>query len=183
VSTRILIAGVGNVFHGDAGFGVEVARRLERHPLPEGITVSDVGLRSLHLAYAMLDRPDLLLVVDAVRRGGEPGTIYLMDATELASAPPRNIPEARGMSMTTVVTAAWTLGGKAPPILLVGCEPEFVGERMGLSVAVKSALAKTEDLIHGTVARWLGNGAGQPMLIEGIAKSSQEGVWLPSLDG
>ncbi len=87
------------------------------------------------------------------------------------------------MSMTTVVTAVWTLGGKAPSILLVGCEPEFVGERMGLSVAAKSALAKTEDLIHGTVARWLGSATGQPMLIEGIAKSSQEGVWLPSLDG
>jgi hydrogenase maturation protease len=183
VSTRILVAGVGNVFHGDAGFGVEVARRLERHPLPEGITVADVGLRSLHLAYAMLDRPDLLVVIDAVRRGGPPGTIYLMDATEMASSSPRDVPETRGVSMTTVVTAIWTLGGKAPPILLVGCEPEFVGERMGLSAAVKNALPKAEDLIHGTVARWLGSAAGQPMLIEGIAKSSQDGVWLPSLDG
>ena len=183
MSTRILVAGVGNVFHGDAGFGVEVARRLERHPLPQGITVADVGLRSLHLAYAMLDRPDLLVVIDAVRRGGPPGTIYLMDATEMASSSPRDVPETRGVSMTTVVTAIWTLGGKAPPILLVGCEPEFVGERIGLSAAVKNALPKAEDLIHGTVARWLGSAAGQPMLIEGIAKSSQDGVWLPSLDG
>ena len=89
MSARILIAGIGNVFHGDGGFGVEVARRLETYPLPEGVTVTDVGIRSLHLAYAMLERPDLLLVIDAVRRGGAPGTIYLMDVTELASASPR----------------------------------------------------------------------------------------------
>ena len=181
MSARILIAGIGNVFHGDAGFGVEVARRLETYPLPDGVTVADVGIRSLHLAYAMLDRPDLLLVIDAVRRGGAPGTIYLMDVTELASAPPRDLPETRGMSITTVVTAAWTLGGKSPPILLVGCEPEFVGERMGLSAVVKRAVPKAEDLIRGTIARWLGSAAGQP--IGAMAKSSQDGVWLPSLDG
>ena len=69
MSVRILIAGLGNAFLGDGGFGVEVARRLAREPLPDGVTVSDVGIRSLHLAYAMLDRPDLLLVIDAVRRG------------------------------------------------------------------------------------------------------------------
>jgi hydrogenase maturation protease len=183
MSARILIAGIGNVFHGDGGFGVAVARRLEHYPLPDGVTVSDVGVRSLHLAYAMLDRPDLLLVIDAIRRGGAPGTIYLMDVTELAGAPPREIPETRGMSITTVVTAAWTLGGKTPPILLVGCEPEFVGERMGLSPVVRKAVPKAEDLIRGTIARWLGSAVGQPRLIEGIAKSSQDGVWLPSLDG
>ena len=87
------------------------------------------------------------------------------------------------MSITTVVTAAWTLGGKSPPILLVGCEPEFVGERMGLSAVVKGAVPKAEDLIRGTVARWLGSAVGQPSVIGGIAKSSQDGVWLPSLDG
>ena len=183
MSARILIAGIGNIFHGDGGFGVEVARRLEQYPLPDGVTVTDVGIRSLHLAYAMLDRPDLLLVIDAVRRGGVPGTIYLMDVTELASAPPRDLPETRGMSITTVVTAAWTLGGKSPPILLVGCEPQFIGERMGLSAVVKSAVPKAEDLIRGTIARWLGSAVGQPRLMEGIAKSSQDGVWLPSLDG
>jgi hydrogenase maturation protease len=181
MSARILIAGIGDLFHGDAGFGVEVARRLETYPLPNGVAVEDVGIRSLHLAYAMLDRPDLLLVIDAVRRGGAPGTIYLMDVSALASATPRELSETHGMSITTVVTAAWTLGGKSPPILLVGCEPEFVGERMGLSAVVKGAVANAEDLIRGTIARWLGSGAGQP--IGAMAKSSQDGVWLPSLDG
>jgi hydrogenase maturation protease len=181
MSARILIAGLGNTFLGDDGFGVEAARRLARDPLPAGVTVSDVGVRSLHLAYAMLDRPDLLLVIDAVRRGGPPGTVYLMDVTEETGGPPHQIAEAHGMNIDTVVTALWTLGGKRPPILLVGCEPSFLGERMGLSAVVKRALPKVLQLIRATTDRWLGSAAGQP--IGGIAKSSQDGVWFPSVDG
>ena len=181
MSARILIAGLGNNFLGDDGFGVEAARRLARDPLPAGVTVSDVGIRSLHLAYAMLERPDLLLVIDAVRRGGPPGTVYLMDVTDEASGPPHQIAEAHGMNIDTVVTALWTLGGKRPPILLVGCEPSFIGERMGLSAVAKRALPKVIDLVRATTDRWLGSTAGQ--LIGGIAKSSQDGVWFPSVDG
>jgi hydrogenase maturation protease len=181
MSARILIAGLGGTFQGDAGFGVEAARRLARDPLPAGVTVSDVGIRSLHLAYAMLERPELLLVIDAVRRGGPPGTVYLMDVTEETSGPPHPIPEAHGMNIDTVVTALWTLGGKRPPILLVGCEPSFLGERMGLSAAAKRALPKVVELVRATTERWLLSAAGQ--LIGGIAKSSQDGVWFPSVDG
>jgi hydrogenase maturation protease len=183
MSARILIVGLGNTFLGDDGFGVEVARRLARDPLPAGVAVSDVGVRSLHLAYAMLDRPDLLLVVDAVRRGGPPGTVYLMDVTDQTGGPPHQVAEAHGMNIDTVVTAVWTLGGKRPPILLVGCEPSFIGERMGLSPAARRALPKVQQLIRATTERWLGSAAGQAMPLDAIAKSSAEGVWFPSQDG
>lgn len=181
MSARILIAGLGNSFEGDAGFGVEAARRLARAPLPAGVTVSDVGVRSLHLAYAMLDRPDLLLVIDAVRRGGPPGTVYLMDVSDETGGPPHQVAEAHGMNIDTVVTAFWTLGGKRTPVLLVGCEPSVIAERMGLSPVVKRALPKVVELIRATAERWLASAAGQP--IGGIAKSSQDGVWFPSVDG
>jgi hydrogenase maturation protease len=181
MSARILIVGIGNDFLGDDGFGVELARRLARDPAPAGVTVSEVGVRSLHLAYAMLDRPDLLLVLDAVRRGERPGTVYLIDVSALGAASPQEIPATFGMSIDTVVTACWTLGGKSPPILLVGCEPDFIGERTGLSPAVTGALPRAEQLVRATVARWLGRPAGQP--IGGMTKSSQDGVWFPSVDG
>ncbi|HLK93734.1 MAG TPA: hydrogenase maturation protease [Polyangia bacterium] len=181
MSSRILIAGIGSDFQGDAGFGVEVARRLGRGPAPAGITVSEVGVRSLHLAYAMLERPDLLLVLDAVRRSEAPGTVYLIDVSALAGAAPREIPATFGLSIDTVVTACWTLGGKAPPMLLIGCEPDFVGDRTGLSAAVTAALPRAEQLVRATVGRWMGRPAGQP--IGGITKSSQDGVWFPSVDG
>ncbi|HXT96457.1 MAG TPA: hydrogenase maturation protease [Polyangia bacterium] len=180
---RILVAGLGDVFHGDAGLGVQVARRLLEEVPPPGVTVADVGVRSLHLAYAMLERPDLLLVIDAVRRGERPGTVYLIDVSELGCAAPHEVPPTCGLNAHTVVTACWTLGGKSPPILLAGCEPELVGEGTALSGTVTLAQPKIERLVRATVGRWLGSAAGQPMLIDGIAKSSQDGVWFPSLDG
>ncbi|MQA76737.1 MAG: hydrogenase maturation protease, partial [Solirubrobacterales bacterium] len=76
---RILVAGVGNVFCGDDGFGVAVAEHLAAATLPAGVELSDYGIRGIHLAYQLLDGYDLLVLVDAVQRGGEPGTVYLIE--------------------------------------------------------------------------------------------------------
>ena len=78
---RILIAGVGNVFRGDDGFGGEVARRLIGRPLPESARIRDFGTRGHDLAYAILDGYDAVILVDAVHRGGPPGTLYLIEPT------------------------------------------------------------------------------------------------------
>jgi hydrogenase maturation protease len=79
VSPRILVAGVGNVFRGDDGFGVAVARRLAHEPLPPGVELRDYGVRGVHLAYELLDGYDLLVLVDAVTRGSPPGTLYVIE--------------------------------------------------------------------------------------------------------
>src|SRR5690242_16020615 len=79
MAPKILIAGVGNIFLGDDGFGCEVAGRLARRPLPDGARVIDFGVRSLDLAYALMDGYDLTILVDAVQRGGEPGSLYVIE--------------------------------------------------------------------------------------------------------
>ena len=80
-----------------------------------------------------------------------------MDVSELRrGGPPHEMPATYGINIDTVVTAVWTLGGKSPPILLVGCEPDFVGERTGLSAAVKGALPKAEGLVRATVVALAG---------------------------
>ena len=74
---RILIACIGNIFFGDDGFGVEVAQRLmsrKTGQYPEGVQVVDFGIRGMELAYTLLDDYDTLVLVDAVPRGGSPGT-------------------------------------------------------------------------------------------------------------
>src|SRR4029077_20136764 len=76
---RILIACVGNIFLGDDGFGVEVARRLAGRPLPEGVVLKDFGIRGFDLTYALLDGYDLTILVDACPRGAAPGTLHLID--------------------------------------------------------------------------------------------------------
>jgi hydrogenase maturation protease len=159
VSARVLVAGIGNVFLGDDGFGVEVARRLAAEPLPDGVEVADVGIRALHLAFALLDGPELLLVVDAVSRGDPPGTLTLVEprldgaaAGGGDGAGPDAVPDAHGMSLATVAAAVRALGGELPRTLLVGCEPAFVGERMGLGPEVEGALPGAVAMVKRAIA-------------------------------
>jgi hydrogenase maturation protease len=70
---KILVAGVGNVFLGDDGFGVEVAQRLASRPPRPGVRIVDFGIRGLDFAYALLDDYEVVLLVDAAPRGGTPG--------------------------------------------------------------------------------------------------------------
>src|SRR3954452_23198409 len=76
---RILVAGIGNAWLSDDGFGGEVVRRLERRELPEGAVVLDFGTGGLDLAYEVMRGYDALILVDVSRQGGEPGTLYVME--------------------------------------------------------------------------------------------------------
>src|SRR5438270_10145755 len=92
-SRRILIACIGNIFLGDDGFGVEVAQRLMNRQYPEGVQVTDFGIRGMDLAYTLLDDYDTLVLVDTVSRGGTPGTLYLIEP-DLAGIDPEKGAEA-----------------------------------------------------------------------------------------
>ena len=78
-AARVLVAGIGNVFRSDDGFGPEVARRLAGQPWPEGVRVTDYGIRGLHLAYDLLDPWDALVLVDALPDRGEVGAVAVLD--------------------------------------------------------------------------------------------------------
>src|SRR5438874_3687638 len=120
---RILIAGIGNVFLGDDAFGVEVVQRLARRPLPAGVRAVDFGIRGIDLAYALSDGPELAILVDALPRGGPPGTLYLLapdwTEVEMAEAPV----QPHGLDPVSVLRLVKTLGGHCPPVRIVGCEP------------------------------------------------------------
>lgn len=123
-SERVLIAGVGNVFLGDDGFGVEVVRRLAGRELPEGVEVRDFGIRGMDLAYALQDGYGLVIFVDATPRGGEPGTVYLIepeveDDGEVAL-------DTHGMDPVKVMKLSRVLGAPPTRTLVVGCEPQTI---------------------------------------------------------
>ncbi|MBQ0826438.1 hydrogenase maturation protease [Streptomyces tagetis] len=160
---RTLIAGVGNVFLGDDGFGVEVARHLAGTELPEGVEVADIGIRGVHLAYRLLDGYDTLVLVDATARGGEPGTLYLIDAASDTGrpAPAGAALDGHGMSPDAVLALLHTLctgTGATPPrrVLVVGCEPQTLDEGIGLSppvaAAVPHAAGMAADLVRDPAA-------------------------------
>lgn len=136
---RVLVAGIGNVFLGDDGFGVEVVHRLAGEQLPEWVQVADYGIAGLHLAYELLGGYDATILVDATPHGRPPGTLSLIEANvdELAGAPDI---DAHGMSPEAVFRLLRLLGGDAGRVLVVGVEPARVDEGIGLSPEVEAAV-------------------------------------------
>jgi hydrogenase maturation protease len=153
---RILVAGVGNVFLGDDGFGVEVVRRLAGRGLPEGVEVVDFGIRGLDLAYALQDDYDVVIFVDATPRGEKPGTVYLLepDIEEDGGV----ALDTHGMDPVKVIKLSRALGARPTRTLVVGCEPQVVlsGEAyddmlMELSEPVRAAVEEAVKLVESLV--------------------------------
>jgi hydrogenase maturation protease len=149
---RILVAGIGNVFLGDDGWGVALADRLARRELPAGVEVVDYGIRGMDLAYAMADGGyDTVLFLDAVPRGEAPGTLYVI---EPEVEPGEVAIDTHGMDPVKVLAMVQGIGAKPPRTLVVGCEPanrlsadveEFVVE---LSEPVRAALDEAVRIVE-----------------------------------
>jgi hydrogenase maturation protease len=151
VSARVLVAGVGNIFLGDDGFGVEVARRLRAAELPEGVRVADFGIRGVHLAYELLDGYQTAILVDATPRGGEPGTVYVIEPEPPDGAGGHTLLDAHGMEPDAVLSMLEVLGGSDAKLLIVGCEPADVQERIGLSPRVAGAVEEAVTVVRELV--------------------------------
>jgi hydrogenase maturation protease len=119
-SPRILVAGIGNVFLGDDGFGVALAGRLADRTLPPGVEVADFGIRGMDLAYALGEGYDAVVLLDAAPRDQPPGTLYVIEA-EVDDG--QVALDTHGMDPVRVLATARALGGAPPPTLVVGCEP------------------------------------------------------------
>jgi hydrogenase maturation protease len=143
---RTLIAGVGNVFFGDDGFGCEVARRLGGLG-GEGVTVVDFGVRGLHLAYELSSGWDAAIIVDAVARGGRAGTLYVLEPDGEGEAGDV-VADAHGVDLASVFAMTRTLGTPPPRVVVVGCEAAELEERIGLSDAVAQAVEPAVALVQ-----------------------------------
>ena len=160
---KILIAGIGNIFLGDDGFGCAVAERLARRPLPDGAHVVDFGIRGFDLAYALMDGYDVTILVDAAPRGGEPGALYVIepDMDGLNEPDARVITvESHAMNPLRVLALVKAMNGELKRLLLVGCEPATLGPeegQMGLSETVEAAVDRAVEIIESLVAEILGD--------------------------
>ncbi len=161
MAQRMLIAGVGNIFLGDDGFGAEVARRLARAGLPDWVRVADYGISGVHLAYDMADGYDTTILVDATPRGGAPGTVYVIEADRDAAAPDARLFDAHGMQPDVVLGLAGMLGAEPGRVLVVGCEPASIEPGIGLSPPVQAAVDEAVRIVTGIV-RDAGGAGGRP---------------------
>ncbi len=151
MSGRLLVAGVGNIFLGDDGFGCEVARRLAGQPCPAGVRVADFGIRGLHLAYELLDDYATAILVDAAPRGGAPGTLYVIEPEPFSGGAGAPL-DAHGFDPVAVLAMVTALGGQVGRVLVVGCEPATVEEGIGLSPPVAAAVDEAVRVVRDLVA-------------------------------
>jgi hydrogenase maturation protease len=181
---RVLVAGIGNIFMGDDGFGVEVARRLAERELPRGAEVSDFGIRGLDLVYALGEGYDAAVFVDAVPRGEAPGTLFLIEPDLEPSDEPVAL-DAHGMDPVKVLALAAQLGSVPERVLVVGCEPtnvmtgdeeELVGELSEpVMAAVDEAVALVESVLGELTKEGGGDGEGRDGGGAGGAGAGAEG--------
>jgi hydrogenase maturation protease len=151
----ILIAGVGNSWLRDDGFGGEVARRLSELELPSGVSVMDAGTGGLDLAYEVMRGYDALVILDVSPQGGEPGTLYVMEPDE--EAVPGGIEDGdvinpHAMDPQTVLRFVKSVGAWPGKVVVIACEPEQVSEMgWGLSERVQGAVQRAVSLVLETV--------------------------------
>jgi hydrogenase maturation protease len=152
---RILVAGVGNAWLRDDGFGGEVARRLEGMELPAGVAVMDAGTGGLDLAYEVMRGYDGLVLVDVSRQGGEPGTLYVMEPDEAsieAGIEDGDTINPHAMDPQTMLRFVKSVGAWPGRVVVIACEPAEVGELgFGLSEQVQAAVERALDLVAETV--------------------------------
>ncbi len=161
MAEHILVAGIGNIFLGDDAFGCEVVKRLTGRGMPEGVEVVDFGIRGFDLAYALHDGYEAVIFVDALPRGEEPGTVYLIEP-EIEDEGEVTL-DTHAMDPVKVLRLARAMGTRMPRTLVVGCEPQNIPGRGGpqthpyddmlmeLSDPVQAAVEEAATLVESLV--------------------------------
>jgi len=152
----ILVAGIGNIFQGDDAFGCEVVKRMAPRGLPESVRLFDFGIRGLDLMYALMDNPDLVILIDAAPGGEPPGTLYVIEPTHPVGT--TAMPEVHGMNPVQVLQMASSLGARPGRVLVVGCEPGDLGGkdgRMGLTAPVAAAVETAAEMVFDLIQKQL----------------------------
>jgi hydrogenase maturation protease len=163
MTRNVMVAGIGNIFQSDDAFGVEVALRLAARPTPVGVRVEDFGIRGMHLAYALLDGYDALVLIDAVPMGEPAGTLAIIEpevapALVTGSEAPPAV-DAHSMNPDTVLTTLAHLGGSVEKVFILGCQPATVVEGMGLSPIISSVLDDAVEMCSVLVSQLMSESA------------------------
>lgn len=190
MSGGVLVAGIGNIFSSDDGFGVEVANRLAAEAdLPAGTRVKEYGIRGVHLAYELLDGCDVLILVDALAMGEPPGTVAVIEPEPGGGISPDDDPpdalDAHSMTPDVVFGTLAHLGGEVGRVLIVGCQPATLVDGIGLSPPVAAAVDGAVDLCQ-QLARELATPAATGVVgagAGGAAMGSASGAVMGSTVG
>ncbi|QCQ92655.1 hydrogenase maturation protease [Rhodococcus sp. SGAir0479] len=152
-SPRILVAGIGNIFLGDDGFGPEVLRHTGSGDLPRGVRAVDYGIRGMHLAYDLLGDWDAMILVDAVPDRGQPGEVRVFEVDPDGPGTSPRL-DAHSMDPGAVFASLSALGGRLPRTVVVGCQVARTDDGIGLSAPVAAAVPIAVDRVRSLLTRF-----------------------------
>jgi hydrogenase maturation protease len=153
-TSRILVAGIGNIFLGDDGFGPEVMRHVPHRLAGPRIELVDYGIRGMHLAYDLLESCEALVLIDAIPSRGAPGTVHVFEADHESLTAAAGL-DAHAMDPGAVFASLNALGGTPPYTVVIGCEAADVDEGIGLSAEVAAAIPEAVRALEDVLARLL----------------------------
>ncbi|WP_210085656.1 hydrogenase maturation protease [Mycobacterium sp. OAE908] len=154
MTSTILVAGIGNIFLGDDGFGPEVIRHAPQRVTDPRVRLVDYGIRGMHLAYDLLDGCEALVLIDAIPSRGSPGAVHVFEADHESLTAATGL-DAHAMDPTAVFASLNALGGTPPYTVVIGCEAADVDEGIGLSPAVAAAIPEAVRALEDVIARLL----------------------------
>lgn len=156
VRKRVMIAGVGNIFLKDDGFGSAVIKRINAKEFGEEIEIKDFGIGGLKLAYDLMKGYDALILIDASQRGEEPGTLYVLEPEEkeVESDLEQGGPiDPHGADPATILRFVKALGAWPGRVIIIACEPDTVEDfQIGLSKQVNAAVDKAMELVKEIIS-------------------------------
>ena len=144
---RVLVAGVGNILHGDDGFGTFAIRELEQRGIPDDVRVTNFGLRSDELACEIRNGFDAVILLETASHGGEPGTLYVFDPDVDPVEAGQAVLGSKGMAPEDALRVLDAFDGYAGQIFILACEPESFESVDALSEAVESALPEAVSIL------------------------------------
>jgi hydrogenase maturation protease len=142
---HVVILGVGNLLLSDEGVGVHVANRLMDMDLPAGVEVIEGGTDGFRLMNVVTEA-DRLIVVDAVKGGSPPGSIYRFDIKDAPSFPDVYKTSVHQIGILEVVHLSG-LVGQTPETTVIGVEPRSLDMGMALSPEVQEKIPKIIELV------------------------------------
>ena len=158
---KILIAGVGNELRQDDAFGVLLAQKLQEEAgFPDSVKVMEIGSAGIHLVQQLFDKYDVLVLLDVVSWGGEPGTIHFkeIEVKDIRELPPEEknefMADMHYINPLKALMLAKALNVYPQKVLFLGCESaahEEIG--IGLSPAVSNAI----PLAFKRIIEWVEN--------------------------
>jgi len=141
---RIVVIGVGNLLLKDEGIGIHAIKALQERELPADVKLIDGGTSPDLIAYTRAG--DKLIIVDAARAGGEPGTIYRFKPEDLAEER-SSLASAHEMGVVQNLKLMSLSGNKPVEVVIIGIEPKEIEFGTELSPELKQKVPKIVEVV------------------------------------